>query len=41
MFTGVPEAVVLNSDPDCTSRPFIAGIRPDSLALNVTRGKYK
>ena len=41
MFTGVPEAGVLNTDPDCTSRPFIAVLRPDSLALNVTGGKYK
>ena len=41
MFSGVPEAGVLNTDPDCTSRSFIAVLRPDSLALNVTRGKYK
>ena len=41
MFTGAPEARVLNTDPDYTSRPFIAVLRPDSLALNVTRGKYK
>ena len=38
MFTGAPEARVLNTDPDYTSRPFIAVLRPDSLALNVTRG---
>ena len=37
MFTGAPEARVLNTDPDYTSRPFIAVLRPDSLALNVTQ----
>ena len=35
MFTGAPEARVLNTDPNYTSRPFIAVLRPDSLALNV------
>ena len=41
MFTGVPEAGVLNTDPDCTSRSFIAVLRPDSLALKVIREKFK
>ena len=41
MFTGAPEARVLNTDPDYTSRPFIAVLRPDSLALKCNPRKIQ